>query len=239
MLSGWWFWQDRLPHPLSFWSLPQKNIISNKEIESRGEVNEEPCLDRESVARKVLPYDHTVSTLDLQNLDSCFSLLPILKGCFRGENSSAIPLIFHSGPTACFLIPQDSCWSALYTITYSWQGVFVKQSDEGEETWLFKCHLKISPLLPFTPRFFSEMFRNDPSEYTHRNLKGNPQNFFCFLCSQAGTAQKPVVCCGSTGRPKGRHEDAHPTVCLMPTPLLSQCLPTKWHIFKRVFRSRL
>lgn len=72
-------------------------------------MNEEPCLDRESVARKVLPYDHTVSTLDLQNLDSCFSLLPILKGCFRGENSSAIPLIFHSGPTACFLIPQDSC----------------------------------------------------------------------------------------------------------------------------------
>lgn len=34
-------------------------------MESRGDVNEEPCLDSESVARKVVPYDHTVNTLEL------------------------------------------------------------------------------------------------------------------------------------------------------------------------------
>lgn len=48
----------------------------------------------------------------------------------------------------------------------------MKQSDEGEEIWIFKCNLNVSPLLPLTFKFFSEMFRNDPSEYTLRNSKG-------------------------------------------------------------------
>lgn len=67
-------------------------------------MSEEPCLDRESVARKVLPYDHAVNAANLQNLDSCFSLLPILKGCFRGENSmqSLLSLILGPQPASSF-----------------------------------------------------------------------------------------------------------------------------------------